>query len=43
MRHKHPCNEDDFTMLKTIDRKTFHDDIYREICNYLEWTFKPSI
>jgi len=43
IRHKHPCNEDDFTMLKTIDRKTFHDDIYREICNYLEWTFKPSI
>lgn len=40
-KHRHPCNEDDFAVLKTIDRKTFHDDVFREICNYLEWTFYP--
>lgn len=42
-RHKHPCNKDDFTILKTIDRKTFHDDIYREICLENEWSFTPTL
>lgn len=42
-KNKHPCSEDDFAVLKTVDRKTFHDDVFREICNYLEWSFKPSI
>ena len=41
-RHKHPCNSDDFTILKTIDRKTFHDDIFRELAVRLEWSFTPS-
>jgi hypothetical protein len=41
-RHKHPFNIDDFTILKTIDRKTFHDDIFRELATRLEWSFTPS-
>lgn len=41
-RHKHPCKSDDFTILKTIDRKTFHDDIFRELAIRLEWSFTPS-
>jgi hypothetical protein len=43
IKHKHPCNKDDFTILKTIDRKTFHDDIYREISLKLEWSFQPTL
>jgi DNA-directed RNA polymerase subunit RPC12/RpoP len=41
-RYKHPCNPDDFTILKTIDRKTFHDDIFRELATKLEWSFTPT-
>ena len=41
-RHKHPCKADDFTILKTIDRKTFHDDIFKELATRLEWSFTPS-
>lgn len=43
VRHKHPFNEDDFTVLKTIDRKTFHDDVFREICNNLEWKYHSGM
>ena len=39
MRHKHPCSISDFTILKTIDRITFHDDIFRELCYRLGWNF----
>ena len=42
-RHKHPCNKDDFTILKTVDRKTFHDEIYKAICLELEWSFHPTM
>lgn len=38
-RHKFPCKEDDFAMLKTIDKKIEHDDCYEKICNILEWKF----
>jgi hypothetical protein len=27
IRYKHICKKEDFTMLKTIDRKSFHDDV----------------
>lgn len=43
IKHKYPCTEDDFTSLKTVDRKAFHDDIFREICAHLEWSFKSSM
>ena len=31
LRYKHPCKKEDFTILKTVDRKSFHDDITK-IC-----------
>lgn len=27
VRYKHPCKKENFTMLKTVDRKSFHDNI----------------
>lgn len=30
-RHKHPCKEEDFSILKTVDRKTFHDEITKKL------------
>ena len=41
-RHKHPCNPEDFTILKTIDRKTFHDDIFRVLAMHLGWNFTTT-
>lgn len=43
MRHKHPCKEEDFTILKTIDRKVFHDDIFRILAEQLGWNCCRSI
>ena len=39
MRHKHPCKKEDFTILKTIDRELFHDDICRNLFEKLGWNF----
>lgn len=38
-RHKYPCKKEDFNMLKTIDRKYFHDNICSELFNDIGWTF----
>jgi hypothetical protein len=38
LRHKHPCKKQDFTMLKTIDRKSFHDDITSVLFTHLNWS-----
>lgn len=38
-RHKHPCKKEDFNILKTIDRKSFHDDICKELFETLGWNF----
>jgi hypothetical protein len=40
LRHKHPCNKNDFSILKTIDRKTFHDDIMKDLFIDLGWNFQ---
>lgn len=40
-RHKYKCSENDFKLLKTIDKKIEHDEIYEQICNKLEWQFIP--
>lgn len=37
MRYKHPCKKGDFTILKTVDRKSFHDDICKECFQHLGW------
>ena len=40
-RHKYPCKKEDFNMLKTLDRKSFHDDIVRELFETLNFNFTP--
>ncbi len=38
-KHKYPCKKEDFNILKTADRKAFHDDICMEIFSNLGWNF----
>lgn len=40
IRHKYPCNKDDFNILKTTDRQNFHDDVCKELFKHLGWNFK---
>lgn len=40
-RHKHPCKKEDFVILKTMDRKWFHDSVCRELFDLLGWNFTP--
>lgn len=40
-KHKYPCKRTDFNMLKTLDRKSFHDDIVKEIFEHLGFNFTP--
>jgi hypothetical protein len=42
-RHKHPCVPEDFSILKTIDRKAFHDDICKDLFTLNGWNHFPSI
>ena len=39
-RHKYKCNKSDFSILKTMDRKTFHDDICRVLFSHLGWNYE---
>ena len=41
VKHKHPCTKEDFSMLKTIERKNYHDDIARILFEGLGWSFIP--
>ena len=36
-KNKYPCVKEDFNILKTNDRKTFHDDIAKSIFEELGW------
>jgi len=36
-RHKHPCKKEDFSILKTVDRKSFHDDVCKTLFLELSW------
>jgi len=40
-KHRYPCKRNDFNMLKTLDRKSFHDDIVKEIFEHLNFNFTP--
>lgn len=40
-RHRHSCKKEDFVILKTVDRKSFHDNIYRELAARLGWNYVP--
>lgn len=38
-RHKYPCDITEFSILKTTERKSYHDDICRELFAALGWNF----
>lgn len=40
-KHKYPCKKEDFNILKTLDRKSFHDDILSELFQELSWDYIP--
>jgi hypothetical protein len=41
-RHGYPCKVDDFSILKTTDRKLFHDTICGNLFEKLGWNFTPT-
>ena len=41
IRHKHPCKKEDFSMLKTIDRKNFHDEVCKILFEEIKFSFLP--
>ena len=41
LKNKYVCKKEDFNILKTADRKSFHDDILRELFLELNWTYTP--
>jgi len=41
IRHKFNCKADDFSILKTVERKAFHDEICEAVFRELNWTFIP--
>ena len=40
-RHKHECNKEEFIILKTIDRKFFHDEVGKLLFEHLNWNHTP--
>lgn len=40
-KNKYPCRKEDFNILKTIDRKAFHDDVFKELFEELGWNHTP--
>jgi hypothetical protein len=40
-KYHHTCKKEDFVILKTMDRKSFHDSICRELFSNLGWSFTP--
>lgn len=40
-RHKHKCAKEDFIILKTTDRKFFHDEVCKNLFMELGWNHSP--
>lgn len=40
-KYHHYCKKEDFVLLKTMDRKSFHDNICKELFSILNWNFTP--
>jgi len=38
-RHGHKCKIENFSILKTVDRKIFHDEICQKLFSHLRWKF----
>ncbi len=43
LKHKHPCRKEDFVILKTVDRKSFHDTICSHLFSLLSWSFNNPL
>jgi hypothetical protein len=41
-RHRHKCDKAEFVILKTVDRKFFHDEVCKTLFEILGWNHKPS-
>lgn len=41
IKYKHPCKKEDFAILKTLDRKAFHDEIIKILFEELGWNMSP--
>ena len=41
-RHKYPCKKSDFNILKSNERKSFHDKICKELFKDLGWNFTTT-
>jgi hypothetical protein len=39
-KYKHPCKKGDFTILKTVDRKSFHDNVCGVLFSLLGWNLR---
>lgn len=40
-KNKYYCKKEEFNILKTIDRKVFHDEIFKELFEELGWNHVP--
>jgi len=38
-KHNHPCEQSDFNIIKTPERKCDHDDILRHLFQHLSWSY----
>ncbi len=43
IKHGHPCKKNNFSILKTTDRRAFHDEITETLFVNLGWNFKVSL
>ena len=39
VKHKHPCKKEDFSILKTVDRLNFHNDITNQLFQAIGWSY----
>lgn len=42
-KHKHSCKKEDFSILKTMERQTFHDEIMHNLFNCLGWQYENML
>jgi hypothetical protein len=42
-KNGYSCKESDFPIIKTVDRKIEHDEIYEKCCKQLGWFFHPTV
>jgi hypothetical protein len=42
-KNGYPCKESDFPLIKTVERKIEHDEIYEKCCTQLGWSFYPTV